>query len=259
MSSLRVLLLDYIILAVYPMMLVILTCYLLRFLGRFNLTVLLCRPLRECYRKEWNIKASTFATMLTLLLSYVKILNVTMTIITPYYVHYMDGSRGLAYFSAATDKKYASKSHATYFIIASVMGFILPILLLCLYPCRWFQRCLNRTQLRLQALHTSMDVLQGHYRTEPNDLRCFSGCFLVAQSSDLIIHSIIGLFQYLLIFIVSLAVARPFKNKWHNIINTALFTALLVTNLSIAFQFESDVMGILSQEIIFSVIFIILC
>ncbi len=65
------------------------------------------------------------------------------------------------------------------------------------------QRCLNRTQLRLQALHTFMDVLQGHYKMISD------GCFLVAQSSDLIIHSIIGLFQYhsmasymLLIFIV---------------------------------------------------------
>ena len=39
----------------------------------------------------------------------------------------------------------------------------------------------------------------------------------------------------LLIVVMSLALARPFKNKWHNIINTALFTALLVTYLSIVF------------------------
>ncbi len=105
MSPLRVLILDY-VLAVYPMMLVILTYHLLRFLDRFNLTVLLCKPLRECYRKEWNIKASligTFATML--LLSYVKILDVTLTLLTPYYFGYVDGSRGPAYYFAASNKK----------------------------------------------------------------------------------------------------------------------------------------------------------
>ncbi len=141
----------------------------------------------------------------------------------------------------------------TYLIFAFIMGFvfnILPILLLCLYPCRWFQRCLNRTRLRLQVLHTFMDVLQGHYKT---NLRYFSGYFLVVQVSNLLIYLLMGPSQYhpmasymLLIVVMSLALARPFKNKWHNIINTALFTALLVTYLSIVFQLESHVMGTIS-------------
>ncbi len=168
----------------------------------------------------------------------------------------MDGSRGPPYYFAATGRRFLSKAHVNYLIIAFVMGFvfnILPILLLCFYPCRCFQRCLNRTRLRLQALHTFMDVLQGHYKTEPYDLRCFSGFLLIVQVLNLFIHLLMGPSQYypmasymLLIVVMSLAVARPFKNKWHNIINTALFTALLVTYLSIVFQLESDVMGIIT-------------
>ncbi len=51
----------------------------------------------------------------------------------------------------------------------------------------------------------------------------------------------------LLIIVMSLAVARPFKNKWHNIINTALFTSFLVAYLSIVFLLESDV-GIITRN-----------
>ena len=98
-----------------------------------------------------------------------------------------------------------------------------------------------------------MDVLQGHYKTEPYDLRCFSGFLLIAQVLNLLIYLLMGPSLYhlmasymLLIVVMSLALARPFKNKWHNIINTALFTALLVTYLSIVFQLESDVMGIIT-------------
>ncbi len=72
-----------------------------------------------------------------LLLSYVKILNVTITIFHHnYYVYYMDGSRDPPYYFAATGKRYLSKGHVDYLIIAFVMGFvfnILPIFLLCFY------------------------------------------------------------------------------------------------------------------------------
>ena len=52
-----------------------------------------------------------------------------------YYVYYMDGSRGPPYYFAATGKRFLSKGHVNYLIIAFVMGFvfnILPRLLLCL-------------------------------------------------------------------------------------------------------------------------------
>ncbi len=68
-----------------------------------------------------------------------------------------------------------------------------------------------------------MDVLQGHYKTEPYDLRCFSGFLLIVQVLNLLIYLSMGPSQYypmasymLLIGVMSLAVARPFKNKWHN-------------------------------------------
>ena len=84
LTALHVLMLDYLV-AVYPMILVLLTYIFVKFDDRFRLTMCLCWPVNKCFRhfrKELDIKSSlisAFATML--LLSYVKILNVTANIL----------------------------------------------------------------------------------------------------------------------------------------------------------------------------------
>ncbi len=188
MSALQVASLDYII-AVYPMIMILITYGIVILHDRFNLVIWLCRPLYTCFRKEWNIKSSligAFATML--LLSYVKILNVTSNILAPRYIYYMNGSQSKLYVSIDTDTPYLSKTHLPYFILALAMSFvfnIVPLLLLCLYPCRCFQTCLNRTGLQYQALHTFMDVFPGCYKHKPYDLRYFSAFSLLAQIINL--------------------------------------------------------------------------
>ncbi len=55
---------------------------------------------------------------------------------------------------------------------------ILPILLLTVYPCRCFHRCLNSCGLRLQTLHIFMDAFQGSHKLHPCDMRYFSAFYL---------------------------------------------------------------------------------
>ncbi len=155
MSALQVASLDYII-AVYPMIMILLTYVLVSLHDRFSLVIIwLCRQLYRCLhhcRKEWNVRNSligAFATML--LLSYVKILNVTSNILTPRYIYYMNGSQSKLYVSIDIDTPYLSKTHLPYFILALAMSFVSSLLLLCLYPCRCFQTCLNRTGLYTQS------------------------------------------------------------------------------------------------------------
>ncbi len=90
---------------------------------------------------------------------------------------------------------YLSKLHLPYFILALTMSFvfnIIPLLLLCLYPCRCFQTCLNRTGLQHHALHTFMDAFHGCYRHKPYDLRYFSGIYLPTQILNLVIFYLEG-------------------------------------------------------------------
>ena len=71
--------------------------------------------------------------------------------------------------------------HLPYGILARVMLSvfnILPTLLLLLYPCGCFQKCLTCCGIKSVTLHTFMDALQGCYRYQPRDCRYFAGIYL---------------------------------------------------------------------------------
>ena len=144
LTALQVLMLDYLV-AVYPMILVLLTYLFVKFDERFRLTMWLCWPVNKClrhFRKEFEIKSSlisAFATML--LLSYVKILNVTANILNSGYHYDMYGNYGHLYVYYDPNTLYLSREHLPYFMTAIAMCLvfnIIPLLLLCIYPCRCF-------------------------------------------------------------------------------------------------------------------------
>ena len=116
-----------------------------------------------------------FATFL--LLSYVKFLSVSIDILTPasiWNVHNQQTETVLFY-----DGTFKGE-HIPYAILAiSVMCVFsfLPIMLLCVHPCRCFQKFLNKYRLNNQALHIFMDTLQGSFKNGTNgakDCRYFS-------------------------------------------------------------------------------------
>ena len=260
LTSLQVLSLDYLI-AIYPMILVFLTYAFVKLHDSFRLTVCLCRPLYKClhyFRKEWDIKSSLIgAFAIMLLLSYVKTLNVTILILTPNYSYFMNGRHGRFYAFNDMNTLYLSKEHLPYFVTAIAMSFvfnIIPLLLLCIDPCRCFRRCLNSTGLQHQVLHTFMDAFQGCYKHKPRDLRFFSAIYLLFQIINLFLHSVLPYEQYnpaatytLICIITLLCIFRPFKNKWHNIFNITPFFAILLLNLAVKFKLEGN-FAILTEE-----------
>ena len=80
--------------------------------------------------------------------------------------------------------EYFGSAHLPYALLAIAISFIfvaLPFLLLVIYPCRCFHKCLNYCGLRSQTLHIFMDAFQGSYKTEPRDLRYFSAFYLLLR------------------------------------------------------------------------------
>ena len=91
------------------------------------------------------------------------------------------------YLYVAGDVEYFGSQHLPFAIIAiivMIVFLILPTLLLFLYPCRCFQRILNRFHCNFHAVRVFMDVFQGPYKDGTNnsrDLRYFAGVFFLVR------------------------------------------------------------------------------
>ena len=244
-TTLQVLSLDYII-AAYPLVLIILT-YTLVTLHYYNcrLVVWLWRPFLRCcirFQRQWDIRNSlvdAFATFL--LLSYVKFLTVSFDILTPTTVWDSSGKiqPTVLYYNGTV--KYFSKEHLLYAVLAITVLLVfvlLPILLLCLYPCRCFQRLLNKYNLRAQALHMFMDAFQGCYKNGTNgtrDCRYFAALYLitrVAVHMSLVFSSVFFTNSFsvavLAVVVFLLSYFHPYQKEVHNQLDIFFFLSMLV-------------------------------
>ena len=256
-NNLQVVAMDYLT-AVYPLLLIA-SVYLLVLLYDRNvrLVVWLCKPvvlLLIRFRRQWNIKHSlvdAFATFL--LLSYVKILSVSVDILLPtvFYGYHRYPKPLFAPFIQG-DIPYFGSQHLPYACLALffLLTFtLLPMFLLFLYPCSWFQVCLNRTGLSCQSLHIFMDSFQGHYKNGTDgtlDLRFFSGTYLLIRGLVYVSTALayqISSYGYTTIFLIGftaiVALARPFKKFKYNFsdvfflsIITMLFVCLITFTFS---------------------------
>ena len=239
MSALGVLSLDYLV-AIYPMVAVILTYSIVQ---KLSYVSCLSGSLKKClhiFIKEGNTGSSLIESFATfILLSYVKILNVTFNILTPIYLYNMNGTHGRPHVYNDPHTEYLSKQHLPYFVLAIVMSFVfnfLPFLLICFYSCACFQKFLNFwTGVRHPALFIFMDAFHGSYRDKPSYLRSFPAIYFMAQFTNLLILATFGIELYhataslnLIVIILLIAIARPYKNKWHNVTTLTLFSSVLI-------------------------------
>ena len=233
-STLQILALDYII-AAYPLLLIVVIYTLVKlYYQHWRPLVYIWRPFQKCstwFFRQWNIQASLVGAFATfLLLSYIKFLSVSFTLLFPAVTLNTEGSiHTPTYLYYASTTEYLGKEHLPYALLAIVNLIIftlLPILLLCLYPCRSFHRCLNRYNLSLQALHIFMDTFQGSYKDGTNgtkDYRYFAAGDFVLRVAVYV--SLIGqmlflkywiTFMVMLAFLGAFTICRPFKHDRHN-------------------------------------------
>ena len=270
-TTLQVLSLDYIT-AAYPLVLIILT-YTLVTLHYHNcrLVVWLWRPFLRCcirFKRQWNIRNSlidVFATFL--LLSYVKFLSVSFDILTPSLVWNMKWTRQptVLYYDGSVE--YFSKEHLPYAILAITVLLVftfLPILLLCLYPCRCFQRFLNSCHLRSQALHTFMDAFQGCYKNGTSgtrDCRYFAAVYLITRVAvylslvfTLVSKTNSVLIALLLVVILLISGFQPYKQQIYNYLDIFFLVSvvLLASSVWIMQDFNTRLIEIPDRVILVS-------
>ena len=245
MTTVQTIALDYAI-AVYPLVLIATTYLLVELHDHgFRVIIWLWRPFHRCFvrfRREWNIRTSlidAFATFL--LLSYVKFLSVSFDLLVPTHVFNIHGKLTGLYLFYDGSLEYFGREHLPYGVLALAVLLvfnILPLLLLCVYPCRCFQRCLNRCRLRSQLLHTFMDAFQGHFKDGTNgtrDCRWFSALYLAVRLGFLVTLSTVNNSNFwlpigasiTLLLLLLTAILRPYKSPVHNNIDIFLLVMLV--------------------------------
>ena len=255
LTTMYSLLLKY-LLALYPMLLILLSYVCIELYGRnFRLLVWLWSPFRAClikYRRNWQPKTSiidAFATFL--MISYTKIAFITISLLTPaqkYYVFQDSQSKvpdGYVFYFDP-EYRYFKGPHLPLGLLALVIGvvFVLaPPTFLFLYPTRAFQRCLNRWSSRCswQPVHTFADAFQGCFKNRTNnnhDYRYFSGLYLVLRIVILVIYAVESstYFQLLLqqilciLAVLLFALVKPYKEPFYNKVDLTIFSLLSIMN-----------------------------
>ena len=197
--------------------------------------------LLSCFQNKLNLRVSlinTFATFF--LLSYMKIGFAGFYILTPTQVWRPDGThKFVMFFNPSQD--YFHSSHIGYVIITMllvVVVLIIPIILLFLYPCRCFHKCLNHFHLRLLPLHAFVDAFQGCYKDGTNgtrDCRYFAGLQLVLRLFFPFLFlfttgTMFSLLMFALVlgaYITLFVLVQPYKVGVYNKTDVPLLTALL--------------------------------
>ena len=229
MTTLQMISLDYAI-AVYPLLLILLTYVFVTIHDRFSIVQLLWKPvtwLMIKINREFGIKRTLIKAFGTfILLSYVKVLNTSVDILMPVQVYNASGIAVGAYAYYNGSLEYFGPDHIPYAFLAIFMFAVfnlVPFLLLCLYPCRCFQSCLNCCRLNSQVLRTFMDAFQGCYKFKPYDCRYFSGfylflrlailaIFLITESTYVIIVSGMALMPAVAFFLI----VKPYTQSIYN-------------------------------------------
>ena len=242
-TTLQVISLDYII-AMYPLLLIFITYGLVKVHDQSTMAQLLCKPMTWLFTWFNNESTATVSLIDTFntffLLSYVKILNTSLNLLTPVQIVNTTGHVLDTYTYYDGSVEYFGSEHIPYAILAICICStfnIMPLLLLCLYPCRCFQSCLNYCRFTNfnQRLHVFVDTFQGHYKLEPFDCRCFSVFFLVLRITGLFVFYFIKSGFFLIIFglilipiTICYAIVRPYKNDIYNIIDIVFLSVLIM-------------------------------
>ena len=195
------------------------------------------------FQSKLNFKTSfidTFATFL--LLSYMKIGFSAFYVLTPTLVWSPNGLHTLAVYMDPS-MPYFGSSHIGYAVFTLLVVFvvlIVPVILLLLYPCRCFHKCLNHFHLRLLPLHAFVDAFQGCYKDGTNgtrDCRYFAALQLILRLLFPFIflttrEAKLSLFSYAVVlglYVTLFVLVQPYKVTVYNKRDVPLLMSLLFT------------------------------
>ena len=233
----------------YPLVLVFIAIILIELHAKnFKPLVWLWKPL--CYlcvrfRHSWHIRTSVIDTFASfLLLSYSSLIGVSMSLLTPNSVVINNGTTVEQTLNYDTSVEFFKKGHLKFavfaVIILSTFG-ALPPLLLILYPFKWFQRLLNRCNLKggKRFLQVFVDAFQGSYKNNVKgypERRYFAGVYFLFRIAVNVIYAAVEDMTELhltltityMFFMLLILALRPYKRNFYNILD-GIFMAILVT------------------------------
>ena len=256
LNTMHIIALDYLV-AVYPLFLLVCVYILLTAHGRgCRLVVRLWRPFLWCttrLRQPWNIRHSiidAFATFL--LLSYIKLLNTSLSLLT-YTGIYNDRGSLVGYFLFYDETiEFMGSQHIPFAILAILVllvGILFPLLLLLLYPMQWFQKCLNKCHLNSPGLQIFMECFQGYYRDRTDggwECRYFAAVYPAFRIVIYVVYSVtLSDINYVALILLCLSVVAtvllvwPYKKRYasYNKFDAVMFilvTVFITCNLETA-------------------------
>ena len=247
--------------AFYPLVLIVFTYILIELHDRnFRILMWMWRPFHKCLAPlrgslRWNPKAyivNTFATFLTL--TYNKLIIVSGKLLCEVNVTDIRGNSSHFMLLAPT-VPYFSTTHLPFAILAiAVLSTFtaLPPLLLVLYPTKTFQNMLGCLKIRWHVLHIFADVFQGCYKNRTdgkNDYRYFAALYFTLRISIFLASIFSVNFRGLgwtictiILIVASLLVAllRPYKKNWHNILDSLILASQGLSSLWILYNFKTE-------------------
>ena len=243
-STLLTLALDYVG-AFYTLFLILVTYLLIRMHSRnVRVIVYIWKPIEYIltqFEEQWSTKASMVNVFSTFfLLTYVKLISVSFTLLLPTYMYDIHGNCIGAFLYYDASIPYFGREHLPYAIIAifiSVLFVVIPTLFLSLYPFKWFQHCLNCLQVSgmCPAIHTFADCFLGWYKdgTEKGtrDCRFVGSLYLIIRIAMFITYGFsLSLYVYafasvvMILFAIVISFLKPYKDQWafYNIVSPAM-------------------------------------
>ena len=231
--ALLVLALDYAG-AFYSLFLIVLTYSLIK-LHSNNVRVIVClwasiKYVPTLYKKQWSTRlpmANVFSTFF--LLSYVKLLSVSFTLLVPTTLYDIQGNSVGTVLYYESSIQYFGKEHTPYGIFAIavlVILIIIPTLFLTLYPFKWFQCFLNCCRIKnVQAIHIVADCYLGWFKdgTERGTRDCrfvvtlhlgVRICIFAFYAISLNIYVYTFVAVILIISSIVLSLLKPYKEQW---------------------------------------------
>ena len=201
--------------------------------------------LNKLLKIRWNIRTSLVKVFASFIfLSSSRLLLASMNFLVPIKIytypqtfdkHFQPTMRW--YLLNAPAVEYFGREHLPFALLAIILSFLLfllPMILLFVYPFHCFQQILNKLRINSLILRTFMDVFQGPFKDGTNgtkDYRYFSGFFfLLGLVLNLTFSQTLSSFYYpmasifLLIYLILHLVFQPYKQKIHNYITIVMVT-----------------------------------
>ena len=251
-NTLQAIALDYCV-AFYPLLLIG-TTYLLLKLHEcgFRPVVWVWFPIQHClarFRLQCNLRSSLIEAFATfLLLSHVKLLNVSLDLLMPIITFDIHGQKQIKYLYYDATIEVFQKDHLPYAILAVIVLTIfvfLPLLFLVLYPLQCFQKCLNHWHMNYEVLRTFADAFQGTYKNGTGgtrDYRYFAAGYLALRIAIYLSYALILSKEFFIVaallltgFAVSITITQPHKVGFHNTIDIVLLLVLAMWHVTVGF------------------------